>query len=205
MSKINRAFFFTEIRARLFDGAIKQGQVDGINGLLDYWETKHAAKDDRWLAYALATAFHEVATTMQPIKEFGGKAYFTKMYDINGARPQVAKRLGNDKPGDGAKYFGRGFVQLTGKRNYDDWTKRLNMAGVDLVGNPDKALDLKVSTAILFEGMILGTFTTRKLSDYFNKTTADWRNARRIINGLDRADLIALYAKRFYGSISYTI
>src|SRR5262249_35386079 len=159
-----------------------------LNALLDYWETHHAQRDDRWLAYVLGTAFHEVDKKMQPIKEYGSDAYFMRMYDISGDRPDVARRLGNTEVGDGKKFPGRGFVQVTGRRNYQDWSNRL---GVDLIRDPDKALDIDVATAIIFEGMRLGTFTGKKLSDYFNEDTENWVQARRIVNGLDKAELIA--------------
>lgn len=75
----------------------------------------------------------------------------------------------------------------------------------DLVANPELALDTKIATKIIFAGMIEGAFTNKKLSDYFNPRTEDWRNARRIVNGLDSADLIASYAKKYYASISHTV
>ncbi|NTV92378.1 MAG: hypothetical protein HGA72_03605 [Chlorobiaceae bacterium] len=198
---INRSFFFDHVRLYLFDGKLKQSQVQGLDAILDYWGNKMEASDDRWLAYALATAHHETDRSMQPIKEYGSTAYFMKMYDCSGGRPLVAKNLGNTHPGDGAKYYGRGYVQLTGRRNYTDWSKRLDL---DLAGNPDLALDPAIATRILFEGMQLGTFTGRKFADYFNPQKEDWLNARRIINGTDKANLIEGYGKRYYGGISYT-
>jgi putative chitinase len=56
----------------------------------------------------------------------------------------------------------------------------------------------------MFTGMMDGSFTGKKLSDYFNPTTASWTSARRIINGLDKAQLIASYGSRYYASLSYT-
>jgi putative chitinase len=200
MATINRAFFFEQVRIRLFSGGFSQKQVDGLTGILDRWEAKHAAEDDRWLAYMLATAHHETDRKMQPIKEYGGPAYFKKMYDVTGNRPSLAKSMGNTQPGDGARYFGRGFVQLTWKNNYKRAGDRI---GVDLVGSPDRALELGPATEIMFAGMIEGWFTGKKLSQYFNATAENWVNARRIINGLDKANLIADYAKRYYGAISY--
>ncbi|ABL64572.1 glycoside hydrolase family 19 protein [Chlorobium phaeobacteroides] len=198
---INRSFFFDHVRLYLFDGKLKQSQVQGLDAILDYWGNKMEACDDRWLAYALATAHHETDRSMQPIKEYGSTAYFMRMYDCSGGRPLVAKNLGNTHPGDGAKYYGRGYVQLTGRRNYTDWSKRLDH---DLVGNPDLALDPAIATRILFEGMRQGTFTGRKFADYFNPQKEDWLNARRIINWIDKANLIEGYGKRYYGGISYT-
>ena len=200
-ARINRDFFFDHVRAALFAGSLKQKQVDGLTALLDYWEEKHSTKDDRWLAYILGTAYHEVDKRMQPIDEYGGTAYFMMMYDKTGSRPAKAEELGNTEIGDGARFHGRGFVQLTGRRNYKDWSNRL---GVNLVANPEKAKDLKIATKIIIEGMILGTFTTKKLSTYFHGNTADWVRARRTVNGLNKANLIADYARSFYSAISYT-
>lgn len=198
---INRKFFFDEVRWSLFGGSLTQAQVDGMSGVLDEWEESHRNDDDRWLAYMLATIFHEVAKRMQPIHEFGSDAYFFRMYDKDGERPAVAKALGNTHKGDGVKFHGRGFVQLTGRDNYKRMSKLL---GVDLIKNPDDALNLDVATSILFIGMRDGVFTGHKLADYFNPMEEDWIEARRIINRLDRAEMIAGYGRKFYAAISYT-
>ena len=198
---INRKFFFDQIRWKLFGGKLHKSQVMGLDTILDVWEKKHAKKDDRWLAYALGTAYHEVAFTMKPIHEFGGSKYFFRMYDMEGARPKVAARLGNTQRGDGVKFHGRGYVQLTGRSNY---TKASGLVGTDLVAEPDRALDLEIAGKILFAGMEAGLFTGKRFRDYFNKTKEDWFNARRIINGLDKAPQIGAYAKKFYGAIGYT-
>lgn len=58
----------------------------------------------------LATTKHETASTMQPIDEYGDSAYFTQMHENR-------SDLGNTEPGDGARFHGRGFVQLTGRLN----------------------------------------------------------------------------------------
>ena len=141
---------------------------------------------------------------MQLIKEYVGDKYFFRMYDIDGNRPHVAKRLGNLAKGDGVKFHGRGYVQLTGRDNYVDWEKRI---GVDLTSSrakADRVMMPKYATEIIFEGMILGTFTGKKLSDYLKGVKQDWEGARRIINGTDKKALIASYAQRYYAAISYT-
>lgn len=204
MSSINRKFFFDTVRLTLFDGSLRQKQVDGLTTFLDYWEEKHADKDDRWLAYVLATAHHEVDKTFRPIKEYGGDRYFFRMYDIEGDRPHVARRLGNLQRGDGVRFHGRGFVQLTGRVNYADWEQRL---GIDLTSSrnaADRVLEVDVAAKIVFDGSILGTFTGKKLGDYIEGVKQDWRNARRVINGTDKANLIASYAIAYYRAISYT-
>lgn len=204
MSKINRKFFFDTVRMDLFRGKLKQSQVDGLTVFLDHWEKNHAEKDDRWLAYALATAYHEVDQKFQPIKEYGSDKYFFDMYDPFGKRPKVAKILGNTKKGDGVQFHGRGFVQLTGRSNYTFWEKRLN---IDLTSDykaSNRALKLKFSTIILFDGMIIGSFTGKKFEDYFSASKDDWKNARRIINWPDKAEIIAGFGRQFYKAISYT-
>ena len=205
MSQINRKFFFDTVRLTLFNGSIRQSQVDGLTTLLDYWEGNRASDDDRWLAYVLATAHHEVDKKMQPIKEYGGDKYFFRMYDIEGERRKIAIRLGNTGKGDGVKFHGRGFVQLTGRANYADWQNRLG--GLDLTSSraaADKVLDVNIATTILFEGMILGTFTGKKLSDYILNVREDWLGARRTVNGQDKKYLIRDYAIEYYRAISYT-
>lgn len=197
---IDRHFFFDRVRVTLFDGALRQPQVDGLNAILDAWERDYARNDDRWLAYALATAHHETDRTLQPIRERGGEAYLRRMYDVTGDRPALARTMGNTEPGDGVKYCGRGFVQLTWKNNYRAMT---GPTCVDLVAFPDKAMELPVATEILFTGMIRGMFTGRKLADYFDGKRADWASARRIVNGTDKADLIAGYGKHYYAAIRH--
>ena len=183
---INRKFFFDHVRANLFSGHLQQRQVDGMSAILDYWESKLSNDDDRWLAYALATTFHETAFTMQPIEEIGkgrGDPY------------------GEPDPETGQSYYGRGFVQLTWKYNYQKMGKLL---GVDLVDHPELALQLDIATKVLFVGMIDGIFTGKKLGDFFNSTEDDWIDARTIINGHDHAGQIAQYGRNFYAAISYT-
>lgn len=186
MSKINRKFFFDYARLHLFGGGFKQAQVDGLTAILDEWEKNHSDKDDRFLAYMLATVHHETDRKFQGIEEYGkGKG----------------KKYGKPDPQTGKIYYGRGFVQLTWKDNY---RKMSDVCGVDLVKKPELALEAKNCTKILFYGMTNGSFTGKKLSDYFNKTKGDWVNARRIINGTDKANLIAGYGKSYYAAIGYT-
>lgn len=182
---INREHFYTTVRGNLFHGKLKQSQVNGMNAILDEWEKSYANADDRFLAYMLATTFHETATTMQPIEEYGkgkGLAY---------GKPDAAT---------GKTYYGRGYVQLTWKTNYEKFAKLLK---VDLVNSPELALSPDIATKILFIGMTRGLFTGKKLADYFDGAKEDWTNARRIINGTDKAPLIAGYGRSFYSAISY--
>ena len=174
---INRKKFFDGIRQQPFPNKLTAGQVKGITFILDEWERREW-KDLRWLAYMLATTKWETAHTMLPISEFGGK---TKRY---------------------APWYGRGFVQLTWKRNYEAMRQGvLDLTGLDIVANPEDAKDMNAAAYIMFEGMLEGTFTTKKLGDYFNDRVTDWFNARKIINGLDKAAQIASIAKQFYADL----
>lgn len=202
----NRKAFYDHVRP-MFNGRMNQKQVDGFNVILDYWENELKRLVDyndpynvefKWLAYVLATVHHETAKTIQPIKEYGSSDYFFMMYDIEGTRPHVAKRLGNLEPGDGVRFPGRGFVQLTGRRNYTMWSKKL---GIDLVNNPDLAMNPTIACKILVEGMIDGAFTARRLPMYFDDVKTDAHNARKIINGLDKAELIASYWEGYFNTL----
>lgn len=160
-----------------------------------------------WIAYALATTYHETAHTMQPVKEIGGTAYYTRMYDINGSRPAKARELGNLQPGDGAKFPGRGYVQLTGRANYAKATEKLKQLGfdVDLILNPDRAMEPRIAAAILVSGMREGWFTGHDIDDDLPAsgpaTLAQFIASRDIINGRDKQELIAGYAIDFQTGI----
>ncbi|PZP67905.1 MAG: hypothetical protein DI604_20180 [Delftia acidovorans] len=190
---MNPTTFFAYARQAPFGGRLTQAQIDGMNAIMALpWD------DDRHLAYALATTFRETGATMQPIKENGGKAYFTRLYDVKGSRPDLARKMGNVNPGDGIRFCGRGFVQLTWYVNY---LKASKVVGVDLVKNPGLAMRDDIAAKILFNGMTEGWFTGKKLADYFNATVDDPVGARRIINGTDKAQLIAGYHKNFLDAI----
>lgn len=188
---INRKNFFDKVRTSLFGGKLTQEQVDGTVAILNEWE-KRELTDNRWLAYMLATAYHEVGRAMVPVRE-GFKATDTA------ARRIVARRkYGKEDPKTGHVYYGRGLVQLTWAENYRAMGDILELP---LYLHPDLALKPDVASAIMFEGMIRGTFTGKALKTYFNTKTTDWVQARRIINGTDKASTIAGYARKFYAAL----
>ncbi len=199
---IDRTKFFDAIRTTVFHGHLDQPQVDGTNFILDAWEA-WAFPDLRWLAYMLGTTFNETAGTMQPVHEYGGPAYFTRMYDVTGGRPEMARRMGNTTPGDGIKYCGRGYVQLTWKLNY---AKMGTILGIDLVGSPNLAMVPLNAANIMFVGMtatnLRSTFSGTNLQRYFHDDVADWVGARHIVNGTDHAELIADTARAFHAALA---
>jgi uncharacterized protein (TIGR02594 family) len=129
-------------------------------------------------AYVLATALHESAHTMKPVREYGGEAYLR-------AKPYYP-------------FVGMGYVQLTWEENYARAGRKM---GVDFVGQPELLLDPRYAVPILVRGMMQGWFTGRALPDYVNDQKADYVQARRVVNILDRAGHIADLARRYEAAL----
>lgn len=199
--------FFDYFRKRNMLGpTISKDEFTGCNAIIRACAV--AGWPISYTAYALATAYHETSHTMQPIHELGGTAYLTRMYDIRGNRPAKARELGNLAPGDGARYAGRGYVQLTGKSNYAKATAKLRAMGldVDLVAHPERAEERQIAALVMVFGMIEGWFTGRKLPDDLPArgpaTLQQFKLSRDIINGHDKEDEIAAYAIQFQSGLT---
>lgn len=190
---MNRDTFFAFARREPFSGSMTQAQVDGLNAILDAWAQDPRCTDQRWLAYMLATAFHETGARMQPVRE--GYA----LTDAQARKILANRSYAKPDPVTGCAYYGRGLVQLTWAENYKRMGDRL---GVPLYQNPDLALEAATSSRIMFEGMIDGLFTGKALEDYFNGGADDPVEARRIINKTDRANQIAGYHLAFMAAIT---
>lgn len=222
---LNRDVFFEGVRNGPFPGKLTQAQVDGMNDLLDAWE-KHGTNDPRHLAYTLATYFHETGAKMQPTTENLNYTSAKRIREVWPARfPTIASaepfvrnpkglaervyggRMGNVNLGDGWLFRGRGGVQITGRENYRRMGTILKLP---LETKPDLALDPKVSSRILIEGMLRGVslkgdFTGVSLEDFFKGSRDDAIGARRIVNGTDRAKLIAGYHEAFLDDIKRAV
>jgi len=138
------------------------------------------------LAYILATTVHESGAGAHMEEFASGSAY------------EGRRDLGNTQAGDGTRYKGRGYVQITGRNNYKDWSNRL---GIDLVGNPDAAKDPATAAKILVGGMRMGTFTGKKLDDFINGSKTDFNGARRIVNGTNKASTFAATAQKILAAM----
>ncbi len=190
--KINHTKFFDAYRNKF--GRLKQRTVTGIELLGRHMESDNQIEHIRWAAYMLATVKHECADDWHPITERGRKSYFKK-YETG---TKIGKRLGNSEPGDGWRYRGRGYVQITGRANYARLSKALKLPeDENLIDHPENALIPEVAYRIMSYGMRKGAFTGKKLGNYLSASKQDYKNARRIINGLDQWELIKKYAEDF--------
>ncbi|GAB3325435.1 hypothetical protein GCM10027299_23540 [Larkinella ripae] len=194
MLSFNRKKFFDTYRNRF--GKLTQSLVDALDFLIDQIEQDErfsdSEKDRRQLAYCLATFKWETAHTMEPIDEFGSTDRFNRLY---GPETKVGRVLGNTQAGDGARFKGRGYVQLTGRNNY----KRAGaLLGVDLISNPDLAKKPELAYRIAVQGMKEGWFTGKRLDQFIkDQVPPEYEKARSIINGTDKAQTIADMARRF--------
>lgn len=190
--RIDNKAFFDGYRSAW--GRFRMSTVTGIELLGRHMTEDPHLKDLRWASYMLATVKHECADRWHPITEFGKKSYFDK-YEPG---TPIGRRLGNKKPGDGWRYRGRGYVQITGRANYARMSDVLGLGPAEnLVDDPEQALRPEIAYQIMSVGMRKGMFTGKKLSDYISGNRCDYKNARRIINGLDRWDTIRDYAVTF--------
>lgn len=204
---INRERFYKTITTKDSNGLVLfptllQSQIDGMNAVLDYWDN-NGFYDGRHLAYIFASIFHETGLkqngkfirTMKPVEEVGkgkGRPYGKKIKHSG-----VAYTLPD------VIFFGRGRVQNTWFENYELMGR---LTGFDLLNHPELMLTDEVDIPVLFEGMMKGSssfgdFTGKCLEMYFNDDKEDPINARRIINGTDKAELIATYYWAFKKAI----
>lgn len=192
---MDRAKFFAAVRSPLFAGKLSDAQVSGIDAILD--EAEKRGTPLKHLAYMLATAYHETARTMQPVRETlastDDKAIRILDRSFAAGKLPWVKTPYWRKDKDGKSWLGRGLPQLTHKRNYEVMSP---IVGVDLVADPNRAMEPRTAVKIMFEGMERGSFTGKKLADYIG-AVADYVGARRIINGTDEAKTIAGYANVF--------
>lgn len=164
---MNLKYFFGRVRNSVFGGRLTDLQVDGIQQIIEYRDEHWPKMSDNELAYLLATVTHETAFRMAPVREMGGEKYLRSK-----------------------KYYpwvGEGLVQVT-------WEYNAKKFGAQ---KPGDLMTWPIALKAAFEGMIYGLFTGKKLSDYIKPGHVDYVGARKIINGTDRAKLIAHYAEAY--------
>jgi len=138
--------------------------------------------DKSHVAYVLASAQWESHMGALMVEVTSGTAY------------EGRTDLGNTHPGDGVRYKGRGYVQITGRRNYQQYT---DLLGVDLIAHPERATDAAIAARICTDGMANGRFTGKRLDQFGTDGSYDFGNARQIVNGHDQAAAIAGIGHRY--------
>jgi len=164
-------------------GYMNETQQDSIRKIVAAFH-RYGDGDQNKLAYILATARHE--SNFRPIQERRASSSQTELYNLQNRYWSLG-------------YFGRGFVQLTWKENYQKMARVLK---VDFVNQPELALESTYAARILVYGMMKGSFTGLALSDFINEENQDFYKARQVVNRLDRAGRIAEYGKLVLNNIT---
>ncbi len=194
---MDRATFYSRVRSSLFGGQLSVEQVKGMDDLLGAIQA-YPVVDLRHAAYILGGVYHEVGKRMVPVREgfastdAGARAAVKSLFD----RKIISRNYA--LPVNGVSYYGRGRIQNTHLANYEKLQRRF---GKPFVTQPDLLLDSKVDAEVTVAGHMEGIWTGKKLSDYISSTKADYVNARRIVNGTDRAAMIAGYAEKFEAAL----
>ena len=175
---INKKIFFDEYKRNLDPNrSLDSKEISAIDTFIDFVDSSVCKLELNQWAYVFATAFHETNATFLPIKE----AYWLS----------EAWRMKNLRY---SPFYGRGYVQITWKENYSKFSK---IIGEDFVAKPDLVMIPKYAFAIMVYGFIHGSFTNKKINDYITGNKADYKGARRCINGTDKDVLISSYASKF--------
>ena len=179
----DKAPFYAVLRKGLLGPTIEPNELQGCEAIL-------AAMDGTPLshcAYALATAYHETARTMQPVRE---------AYWLSEAWRKAHLRYW--------PWYGRGYVQLTWQANYARADTELGLDGT-LLAKADRAMEPTIAAQVMRRGMTEGWFTAHTLAKHLPArlgTIDQFEGARRIINGTDKAHPIAVYAGAFQDALS---
>ena len=182
----NRELFFHNYGN--YFGRLNQSQVDGLEFLLSKFDNENFSAEQ--VAYMLATVKWETAHTFQPIEERGGYNYFKYLIGKLGIRNLI----------EANKFKGRGYIMITGRTNFEKFSL---IMGIDFITNPELVREPENAYKIMIYGFVNGTFTGKKITDYIDGDKLDYFNARKIINGLDKASLIQRYAEKIFEGLKY--
>lgn len=178
----DKAPFYANLRHGILGPTIEPNELQGCEAIL----AAMAGTPLSHCAYALSTAYHETARTMQPVRE----AYWLSE---NWRKANLRYW----------PWYGRGFVQLTWEANYKRADTELGLGGT-LLANADRAMELDIAAQVMRRGMVEGWFTAHTLAKHLPGrigTVEQFEGARRIINGTDKAGSIAVYACQFQAAL----
>lgn len=173
------------LRTEMFFGSIPRWQAEPVERLIGEGLRRGRSLED--IAYVLATGYHETSRWRYRREIGRGKG---RIYGEDVLVYRNQREI----------YFGRGDGQLTWLMNYARMSVRLTLElgrEIDLVNNPALAEQPEYSALILWEGMVDGLFTGAGLADFIRPGSVDYVRARRIVNGNDKAELIAGHARKF--------
>ncbi|QZT38991.1 hypothetical protein K5X82_08850 [Halosquirtibacter xylanolyticus] len=202
---IDRIYFY-EVYSTKFEKItddLKKSFEIIFEGIEKYVTQKGQPFTKKQIAYILATIKHETKVYKPVVESYwcseeARKKYYEEMYDPvlgkNESRRRAALKYGNTAKGDGVRYAGKGYVQITWKNNYK---KAMDKFEVNFVDNPELALVPKNAIDITLYGFDIGMFTGKSIHDYIGEVQCDYLNARRVINGQDQAKRIKEYACKF--------
>jgi len=209
-NEIDKEYFINNYH-KLFGKKLSAAKQKNILTIIDAFVNDEAMRSLWWLAYILATSMHESNDTFAPVVE----GYWIKpdskrvsaLYSYYTKNNPGALRTIFPNGKSGTAYYGRGrVVQLTHDFNYKLASLKI-FGDLRLYNDPDMIIsDAACDMAATFRGMREGWFTGHRLEQYFplGSNKANWRGARKIINGLDKANLIAGYAMKFYDLLEWS-
>lgn len=184
--------FLAQVTDTLFFGSLPDWQRRPVLRILEEGQRRQRSIED--ISYVLATGYHETGRWKydEELGEGRGRDYGEPIWLIRGRR---------------VTYHGRGDTQLTWLHNYARMSMALTLEHrreINLVSKPDLATEPEYSSLIIWEGMIRGMFTGKNLADYIRPGAAEYVEARRIVNGTDKAAQIAGYAEKFEDALRAT-
>ncbi len=210
-SYVDEEYFFSKVKKTMHARRLSQTQFETYLNLIRYFNTHPEITDRRWLAYVMATAWHE--TQLRPVREgfkktdAAARKHVAWMY----RKHLIVLPYHLPDPVTGHVYYGRGYVQLTWAVNYKKLGAAIGM-GDALYRNPDLVLKPEIASKVLFVGMIKGKFRYskrrhprgwQKLKLFFNDRASNWSGARNIINGDLRKNgrRVGSYGKKYFKAI----
>jgi hypothetical protein len=213
---VDRPYFEKHFpKKALNNSPLTASRKEGFDAIFDVWDNIESYDSLGWLAYELATAWHETGGRMQPVRE----SFATSDADAYAKVTAYCAKQGiwnyATRHKNGNSYYGRGYVQLTHGNNYKKMGEHLGL-GDELYDDPDEVLKPDVGARILITGMMDGLYrpAAGTLFDYFNGTAQRWFDARDLINGDKNkkpkwakgkkiGTIVANYGKAFYGALKY--